>query len=78
MPIYYVAALARYVLVQAENEAEARERGQSALNEQNASAEIRTVRLATRMRSSSPSGMTTLGSPERRSGFLQGRLAFDA
>ena len=46
MPIYYVATLARYVLVEAENEAQARERGQSALSEHNGTTEIRTVHLA--------------------------------
>jgi hypothetical protein len=47
MPTDYVATLARYVLVEAENEAQARKRGQSALSEQNAMTAIRTVRLAT-------------------------------
>ena len=57
MPKYYVATLARYVLVEAENELQARERGRPALNEQYADLrerlgkdvpiEIRTVRLAT-------------------------------
>jgi hypothetical protein len=47
MPTCYVATLARYVLVEAEDEAEACERGHSALSELNATVEIRTVRLAT-------------------------------
>jgi hypothetical protein len=54
---YYVATLARYVLVDAENEAQARERGQAALHDLYADLrqrlgreipiEIRTVRPAT-------------------------------
>lgn len=53
---YYVATLARYVLVEAENEAQARERGKPALEELYAELrqrhpaiklEIRTVRPAT-------------------------------
>jgi hypothetical protein len=57
MPTYYVATMARYVLVEAENESQARERGRRALNEQyadlrerlgrNVPIEIRTIRLAT-------------------------------
>jgi hypothetical protein len=57
MTTYYVATMARYVLVEAENESQARERGRQALNEQYADLrerlgrdipiEIRTVRLAT-------------------------------
>jgi hypothetical protein len=57
MPTYYVATLARYVLVEAENEPQARERGRPALHELYADArqrfgrdvpiEICTVRLAT-------------------------------
>jgi hypothetical protein len=53
---YYVATLARYVLVEAENEEQARERGKPAIEElyaelrerhPNAQVEIRTVRPAT-------------------------------
>ncbi len=56
MSTYYVATLARYVLVEANNEAQARERGQNALRELYAEDErasgsgpirIATVRLAT-------------------------------
>ena len=49
MTTYYVATLARYVLVQAENEAEARQRGHAALHELDANLpiNIRTGRLAT-------------------------------
>jgi hypothetical protein len=56
MPIYYVATMARYVLVEAEDETQARDRGRQALDEQYAGLlerlgkdvpiEIRTVRLA--------------------------------
>jgi hypothetical protein len=53
---YYIATLARYMLVEAENESQARERGKPALEElfaqlrerhSNAQVEIRTVRPAT-------------------------------
>jgi hypothetical protein len=53
---YYFATLARYVLVEAENEAQARERGKPALEElyaelrerhPNMQVEVRTVRPAT-------------------------------
>ncbi len=49
MTTYYVATLARYVLVEAENESDARQRGHAALRELNANLpiNIRTVRLAT-------------------------------
>jgi hypothetical protein len=54
MPTYYVATLARYVLVDAANEVEARERGHAALRNlyaddgrSGAEINIRTVRLAT-------------------------------
>jgi hypothetical protein len=57
MPTYYVATLARYVLVEVANESQARERGRPALHELYADVrerlgtdvpiEIRTVRLAT-------------------------------
>jgi hypothetical protein len=46
MPTYYVATMARYVLVEANDETQARERGRSALNEQHPSTEILTVRSA--------------------------------
>ena len=49
MTTYYVATLARYVLVEAENESDARQRGHAALRELDANLpiNIRTVRLAT-------------------------------
>jgi hypothetical protein len=49
MTTYYVATLARYVLVQAENEDDARRCGKAALRELDANTpiNIRTVRLAT-------------------------------
>lgn len=49
MTTYYVATLARYVLVKAENESDARQRGHAALRELDANLpiNIRTVRLAT-------------------------------
>ena len=49
MPTYYVATLARYVLVEAENESDARQRGHAALRELDANLpiNIRTVRFAT-------------------------------
>lgn len=49
MAAYYVATLARYVLVEAANEADARELGRSALAELagNAAPNIRTIRPAT-------------------------------
>ena len=53
MPIYYVATLARYVLVEAANESAAREAGMNVLRElyaperRLAPIEIRTIRLAT-------------------------------
>lgn len=57
MAIYYVATLARYVLVEADNEADARERGYAALYDlysdvrerlgMEVPINIRTVRLAT-------------------------------
>jgi hypothetical protein len=56
MSTYFVATLARYVLVEAENEAQARQRGQAALHELYADLrqqlgrevpiKIRTIRLA--------------------------------
>jgi len=57
MPSYYVATRARYVLIEAEDDSQARERGQAAMHEQYADLrerlgkdvpiEIHTVRLAT-------------------------------
>ena len=47
MTTYYVATLARYILIQADNEDQARERGRSALTDGDAPFGIHTVRLAT-------------------------------
>jgi hypothetical protein len=49
MTTYYVATLARYVLVDAANETDARERGHAALIELtgNATPNVRTIRPAT-------------------------------
>ena len=49
MTTYYVATLAKYVLVEAQNEADARQRGLAALRELDAShsINIRTIRPAT-------------------------------
>lgn len=47
MTIYYVATLARYSLVEADNEAQARERGHAALQQQQDHVQIRTIRHAT-------------------------------
>ena len=47
MTTFYVATLARYVLVEAENEAQAHERGYAALEQQQNHVHIRKIRHAT-------------------------------
>jgi hypothetical protein len=47
MTAYYVATRAKYVVVDAENEIQARERGQAALHGREVPIEIHTVRPAT-------------------------------